>query len=135
MARLAADPVAVRAWAKAIAGNAVAELSDGDRSFLATLAEFDGTPPMSVRQREYLDGLIERTERYPVVDGFRADRLVRLIHEARLDLDEDEEARIADLAAGGAGLALSPRQWRWVLAVSRRLGLIDDPYIALPGRG
>ena len=135
MLRVASDPAQVKGWAAQIRARLGQELNDRDHAFLDKLAVFDGAEPLSVRQREYLSGLIERTERYTRAGGYRASDLIHRLHEARVDLHEDEEAAVSELPERGPGIALSRTEWRLVLALSRRLGLIEDHYVPLPGPG
>jgi hypothetical protein len=134
MARIAGDPIAVRATAgfvRAVLGN---RLSEREREFISQLEKFDAPDPLSMRQREWLHGLRSRATRRTVVKGYRASTLVRKLWELRFDFTEEAEEFINELhellAGDGINLALSDGQWRYVFALCHEAALIER-YVAL----
>ena len=133
MARIAADPTAVRATAAFITTVLGDKLSSSERDFLAKLSGFEGPDPLSMRQREWLHGLRSRATRRSVVKGYRASTLVRKLWELRFDLNNEAEEFVSELCAlekeQGANLALSEAQWRYVFALCHEVGEIER-YVA-----
>ena len=132
MSRLAGDPVAVRTSAKSIKAILGDRLNEGEREFLTKLEAFDGPEPLSIRQREWLFSLRSRSTRRAIVKGYRASTLIKRLWELRFDLREDGEEFINDLhdeltelGQGGANLALSDNQWRFVFALCHEVGEIE----------
>src|SRR5438874_2722970 len=96
MARIAADPTAVRSTAgfvRAVLGD---RLSEREREFITQLEKFDGPDPLSMRQREWLYGLRSRATRRSKVKGYRASTLIQKLWELRFDLGEEAEEFIND---------------------------------------
>ena len=129
MARIAGDPVAVRACAKSIRSVLGVRLSGRELEFLVQLEKFDGPDPLSMRQREWLHALRSRATRRSVVKGYRASTLVKKLWELRFDLSEDAEDFIDDLheqlSTDGINLTLSDGQWRYVFALCHQVGEIE----------
>jgi hypothetical protein len=133
MARIAADPTAVRAMAKFITTALGDRLSSSERTFLTKLSEFEGPDPISMRQREWLHSLRSHATRRSKVCGYRASKLIRMLWELRFDLSESSEEFVVtlyELQKGvGDDLALSEAQWRHVFALCREVGEIEH-YVA-----
>jgi hypothetical protein len=129
IARLAADPTAVRMTAAFIATSLADKLSGTEREFLTELSKFEGPDPLSMRQREWLDALRSRATRRSKVKGYQASTLVRKLWELRFDLSEEVEEFVTELhelgKEQGAGLALSNPQWRYVFALCHQVGEIE----------
>lgn len=133
MARLAADPTAVRATATFITTMLGDRLSGTERKFLTELSGFDGPDPLSMRQREWLHSLRGRATRRSKVKGYQASTLVRKLWELRFDLSEEAEEFVGELyklqEEDGGNLALSEGQWRYVFALCHEVGEIER-YVA-----
>lgn len=130
MARLANDPGAVRAIAAGLKAILGSRLSEWEREFLQKLERFEGPEALSVRQRETLYSLRERSSRKAVVKGFRASHLIERLWEQRLDLSEEAEDFIGEMRKAGPDLSLSPRQWRYVFSLCHQTGDIEQ-YVSL----
>lgn len=125
MTALARDPARVRATAELILANGRPDAS-GAHEFLARLARYDGTRPLTTRQLETLYALRERASSRSKVGRYRADMLIRTAWENRLDLlDESAEAWLDQLHARGPNAALSRNEWRRLFALCRRLEIIN----------
>ena len=83
MARIAADPAAVRATAGFITTVLGDKLSGSERDFLSKLAAFEGPDPLTMRQREWLYGLRSRATRRSKVKGYTASTLDVTIDQLR----------------------------------------------------
>ena len=133
MARLAANPVAVRTTATFIATALAEKLSDAEQEFLTKLSKFDGPDPLSMRQREWLDALRSRATRRSKVKGYQASTLVKKLWELRSDLSEEAEEFVTELyelqKEQGATIALSNAQWRYVFALCHEMGEVER-YVA-----
>jgi hypothetical protein len=133
MARIAADPAAVRATVGFITSVLGDKLSGSERDFLSKLAVFEGPDPLSMRQREWLHALRGRATRRSVVKGYRASVMVRKLWELRFDLSEQAEEFVTELyelqKEQGANLALSDAQWRYLFALCHEVGEIEH-YVA-----
>ena len=133
MARLAADPTAVRMTATFITTALADKLSGAEREFLTKLSRFEGPDPLSMRQREWLDALRSRATRRSKVKGYQAFALVRKLWELRFDLSDEAEEFVTELyehqKEQGANLALSDAQWRYVFALCHQVGEIER-YVA-----
>jgi hypothetical protein len=133
MAVLASDPARVRATAKFI----IAVEGDDARSrmhaFLADLSKYDGSKPLTVRQLETLFSLRERASRRSRAGRYRAASLIRRAWENRLDLiDDDAEQWLNELLRRGPDAALTRGEWLRLLALCRRLEIIDrDEWVHL----
>jgi hypothetical protein len=125
MTALASDPVRVRATAEFILANGRPDAS-GAHAFLAQLANYDGSKPLTTRQLETLYSLRERASRQSKVGRYRAGALIRTAWERRLDLlDDAAEAWLDQLHARGPETALSRSEWRRLFALCRRLDIIN----------
>jgi hypothetical protein len=133
MARLAADPTAVRMTATFVATALADKLSGAEQEFLTRLSKFDGPDPLSMRQREWLDALRSRATRRSKVKGYQASTLVKKLWELRSDLAEEAEEFVTELyelqKEQGANLALSNAQWRYVFALCHEIGEVER-YVA-----
>ena len=132
MTALACDPARVRAVAAFILANGRLGAS-GTHEFLAHLARYDGTKPLTTRQLETLYSLRERASRRSKVGRYRAGTLIRTAWESRLDLlDDAAEVWLDQLLARGPDAALSRNEWRALFALCRRLDIINpDEWVAL----
>jgi hypothetical protein len=127
MATLAKDPPRVRALAEFILVRSGRDLPDGLQGFLAELARYDGSKPLSLRRLETLYALRERASHRSKVGGYRAAALIKAAWESRFDLvDEVAEAWLDELNGRGRGqdLALSRAEWRRLFALCRKLGIL-----------
>lgn len=133
MTKLGADPVRVRSLASMILDLGSAALSDKAVSLLTSLKAYDGAKPLTTRQLEALYSLRENSTRKSKAGRYRADHLVSITWEARLDLLDDEaEDWLDEQHAKGSGIALTRSEWRRLLALARRLDLIPiDEWIEL----
>jgi hypothetical protein len=124
MARLASDPVRVRATAEFLLDRCGA---DGRmRAFLADLMRFDGSRPLTTRQLETLYSLRERTSRTARAGRYRAATLVSSACERRHDLlDDAAEDWLVELNERGPEVSLTRREWLRLLALCRRLEIVD----------
>jgi hypothetical protein len=128
---LARNPAAVRSTAQSIKHLLGDAISQSELDFLTKLERFSDNDFLSIRQREFLWGLRERTSRKSTQGGYRASTLVQLLWEARYDLSYEDEEDLGRLRTFGDRLALSRSQWRWVFGLCRQLNIIDDDYISL----
>jgi hypothetical protein len=131
MTALARDPARVRALAEFVLANGRLGAS-ATREFLADLASYDGTKPLTTRQLETLYSLRERASRRSKVGRYRAATLIRTAWENRLDLlDDAAEPWLAQLLARGPDAALSRNEWRRLFALCRRLDILNpDEWVA-----
>jgi hypothetical protein len=121
MAQLAANPHAVRSRAAYLIERLEYDLGDGARSFLSDLLAYDGTKPLSSRQKEMLHGLRQQATRSKTAGRYRADALVLRAWEHRLDLsDDDAEEWLDSLYKKGPSIDLSETQWHRLFAICRR---------------
>jgi hypothetical protein len=128
LSRLAGDPAVVRSTARLVKAS-LADPRPADREFLAKMAAFAGPERLSTRQAEYLIGLREKAVRRSKVGGYVVRGLVRQLYEASADLSEDAEPHIRSLFDRGPNVAVSEGEWRFICALSRELGIIDEAYI------
>lgn len=128
MQRLASDPVAVRSLARHLLGLPDAQWTDWELDFLDHMASHDGDA-LTLRQREVLVQLRDNARAYTTVQGLSVPKLIRDCWLARADLEDDDEAFVAALAARGT-MALKRRPLQRLLRCSRELGIIDA-YITL----
>jgi hypothetical protein len=133
MTQLGADPVRVRSLAGLILDHGSVGLSDRAVSLLTSLKAYDGAKPLTTRQLEALYALRENSTRKAKAGRYRADHLVRITWEARLDLLDDEaEGWLDEMHVKGAGIALTRTEWRRLLALARKLDLIPpDEWIEI----
>jgi hypothetical protein len=133
MARIAADPTAVRATATFVTTVLGDRLSGTEREFLTKLLGFEGPDPLTMRQREWLHALRSRATRRSKVKGYLASTLVRKLWELRSDLSEEAEDFVTELyelqQEQGANLALSDGQWRYLFKLCHEVELIER-YVA-----
>ncbi|MBX9682273.1 MAG: hypothetical protein K2X41_00645 [Hyphomicrobium sp.] len=131
MARLAQSPGQIRVVASTIKAALGQSISPSENDFLSKLERFSEDNLLSVRQREFLWSLRERTSRKPVQGKYRAAYLIQKLWEARADLQYEDEEKLERFRAFGQQLSLSKSEWRWVFARCRELNLIDDEYVSL----
>jgi len=133
MTQLGADPVRVRSLASMILELSTEQLSDRAASLLTSLKSYDGAKPLSTRQLEALYALRENATRKSKAGRYRADHLIKITWEVRLDLVDDEaEDWLDELHRRGAGTALMRSEWRRLLMLARRLDLIpSDEWVDL----
>jgi hypothetical protein len=133
MTQLGADPVRVRSLASMILDHGGAALSKEVVSLLTSLKAYDGAKPVTTRQLEVLYALREKGTRKSKAGRYRADHLVRITWEARLDLvDDDAEDWLDNLRVKGICITLTHGEWRRLLALARRLDLIPrDEWVEL----
>ena len=125
MTQLGGDPVRVRSLASIILDHGSVALSDKAVSLLTSLKNYNGEKPLTTRQIEVLYALRENSTRKAKAGRYRAERLVRITWEARLDLLDDEAEDWLDRQhAKGTGIALTRSEWRRLLALARQLDLI-----------
>jgi hypothetical protein len=125
MVRLASDPVRVRATAEFLLHRG-GDDSPRMRAFLTDLARYDGSRPLTTRQLETLYSLRERTSRTARAGRYRAATLVSRACDRRHDLlDDDAEDWLMGLNERGPEAALTRREWLRLLALCRRLEIVD----------
>ena len=131
MTAMARDPSRVRAVAEFILENGRLGAS-ATREFLAHLARYDGSKPLTTRQLETLYSLRERASKRSKVGCYRAAALIRTVWELRLDLlDDAAELWLDQLLARGPDAALSRNEWRRLFALCRRLDILNpDEWVA-----
>jgi hypothetical protein len=132
MTALASDPARVRALAEFILADGGLGAS-GTHAFLAQLARYDGTKPLTTRQLETLYSLRELSSRRSKVGRYRAGTLIRTVWENRHDLlDDAAEGWLDQLLTRGPDTALSRNEWRRLFALCRRLDIINpDEWVEL----
>ena len=131
MAALAQSPTRVRSLAGTVKALLGPTISANELDFLSKLEKFSNSDTLSIRQKEFLWALKEKTSRSRVEGRYRASKLVQLLWEARCDLSYPNEENIKRLRVFGDQLALSRSQWRWVFALCRDLNIVEDEYISL----
>lgn len=131
MLELARDPVRVRALAISLKERLGSEINAKAFDFLTKLERYSDKDFLSGGHREFLWSLIQQASRSSKQGPYRADRLVRMLWEARLDLTEEEEVYVIELHERGHGLMLSHAEWRWIFRLCRERGDIGDDYIPL----
>jgi hypothetical protein len=134
MTLLAGDPARVRATAKFIIAVERDDARSRMHAFLADLCKYDGSKPLTVRQLETLFSLRERASRRSRAGRYRATSLIRRAWENRLDLidDDDAEQWLTELLRRGPDAALTRGEWLRLLALCRRLDIIDrDEWVHL----
>lgn len=120
MTRLAGDPPRVRALAEMIVSLEGEKLSDRALSFLNKMRAYDGQSPLSIRQKEALYALRERTTRSAHAGPYRVADLIQKAWERRFDLDcQDDEQWLDQLKAIGASVTLSLNERRRLLSICR----------------
>lgn len=130
MKALADDLGAVNALASSLLKMPDAGWTDWEVDFLEHMARIDGEAPLSMRQREILSELRDKSRSYTTVGGPRGIRVTRLIAqcwEARADLSEEDEAFVARLfTAHTTALQVAP-----LARLIRCARQIDDSYTHL----
>ena len=128
MKRLAEDGHAVRSLAAFLLTADDCEWTDWELDFLDSMVTRETAEPLSMRQREVLVELRDRAELSPDWRGIPVRRLIDQAHQARLDLDEDDEAFIITLTERRP-LSLRRGQLARLVRIAARLGIIE-PYLA-----
>lgn len=131
MKRLAEDAAGIRSLAAFLIAADGCEWTDWELDFLDHMCRWEGPDALSMRQREVLADLRDRSELARDWRGIPVTRLVRACHEARLDLDEDDEDFVASLHARDPS-SLRRRQLQRLTRIAARLGLIEPHLAAAP---
>ena len=124
MKALAENADRVRSLARALLAQEDHVWTDWEIDFLESMAAHQGPEPLTQRQREVLSELEAVSTYVSSVEGMSVGTLIRECFEARLDLDEEDEAFVESLAQSGK-TSLRRRPLTRLLACSRRLGLIE----------
>lgn len=103
--------------------------TDWELDFLDSMARHAGPDPLSMRQVEVLAELRDAARSYDRLDGMAVPRLIAQVWQARLDLEEADEAFIDGLKRSGAR-SVKRRQAAKLIACARQLGIVDH-YVAL----
>ncbi|MEO0619644.1 MAG: hypothetical protein AAFZ01_10250 [Pseudomonadota bacterium] len=129
MARIAADPSAVRERARIVKALLGERTTPWQARFLDRMARFEGPGLLPMDDREVLHQLTGKASRRKEKAGYRAAVLVERLWRLRHDASEEDEEFLNDLMADGADVAPTENQWRKLFAVARQLGEIDH-YVA-----
>jgi len=124
MKRLAEDATSVRNTAAFLLTADDCEWTDWELDFLDHMARWDGPEALSMRQREVLSDLRERSDLLKDWRGITVARLVTLCWQARFDLDEPDEEFVVVLN-NRRPTSLRRCQLHRLVAIAARLGLIE----------
>ncbi|MGE3917505.1 MAG: hypothetical protein AB7F78_17570 [Hyphomicrobiaceae bacterium] len=124
--RLKADSRAFRSLAQSLLQRSDVEWTEWELDFLECVSEHELEPGPSTRQCEVLVELRDGATAISLVEGFSVRAMVEATWQARLDLDEGDEAFISSLHASGAA-AIKKRAVRRLLACARRAQVIQAP--------
>jgi len=131
MKRLAEDATSVRTTAAFLLTADDCEWTDWELDFLEHMARWEGPEALSMRQREVLSDLRERSELLRDWRGIAVARLVTLCWQARLDLDEPDEDFVVALN-DRRPTSLRRGQLHRLVAIAARLGLIERHLQPMP---
>jgi hypothetical protein len=127
MSELARDRVAVRRIAKSLLKHFENQFDDNAIDFLTRLAteKVERWEYLSGRESSFLLALINRgNNRKQLFGGYRAYTLLSELWAIHLDLNEDEEEFVSEMMELGPDVALTDRQWRYVLHLCRANDII-----------
>jgi hypothetical protein len=126
MHSLAGDPFKVRMLATQISATLEGDLTPAAREFVTRLSSYDGAEPLSIREREWLFALRDRTSVTGKLGPYDLREMICRAYCARHDLNEDDaEAWIEELYTRGPDIRLSLSERRRLLFWLRRLGLVE----------
>lgn len=123
------DPVGAALLARGLLKYSRDGLTDWELDFLEGMAERKATEDLSTRQAEKLLQIRDDVERIATFRGFSIRSLVLRCHEARNDLDEDDEIWIAELFALSTD-RIRRRLVGRLLRCARQLHLVDSHLLA-----
>jgi hypothetical protein len=125
MKRLAEDLDAVRATARHMLSLADVDWSDWETDFLEHMAAYDGDEPLSMRQREKLTDLRDRSVLARDHRGIAVPALVRRCYEAIADIEDEDDAVFVTSLAAGRPTSLRRGQLHRLAGIAARLGVIE----------
>lgn len=129
MKRLAEDPAAVRSLATMLLKMRGCEWTDWEIDFLENMQRHAGSEPISIKQREVLSELRDRTKTYTIIDGLSVKKLIDDCWIAHLDLSEEDEAFIGSLK-DQSEKPIRERPLLRLLHCARQLNIVER-YVAI----
>lgn len=131
MKRLAEDAAGIRSLAAFLIAADGCEWTDWELDFLEHMSRWEGPDALSMRQREVLADLRDRSELARDWRGIPVTRLLRACYDARLDLDENDEDFVASLQVRNPS-SLRRRQLQRLSRIAACLGVIEPHLAAAP---
>ena len=115
------NPVRARVLAKSVL--AAPGLTTWEEDFLEKLEGYQG--PLSTRQAEKLLEIRDDIRRVSSIEGFSLKTMLPACHEARLDLDDEDDIEFLETLSASNATKWRYRDARRVLRCARKLHVID----------
>lgn len=125
MHQIAQDASRVRITAQTILAIVGDSLSEKSHDFLNTMSAYDGAKPLSIRQKEALYALRERSTRSSRISGYKVSTLVQRAFELRVELADDDDVEwLAKLREHGANVLVSKNEARRLIVICKSLEIL-----------